>query len=141
MSAVISNVVCCIEKLICSLVLGSTLIEFKLDNQRLIFVRNIPVKYQDCDEMESVLCNDFVYTFYKSKVEDEELRSVNCMTLEKFCMKTHTVSYILENVAEDAELHFSNFAYTLKMPPKLFAFHHYRIVENDEFVTDHNYLE
>lgn len=99
--------------------------------QQLILVGNKPLSVINCDNMESVLCNDCLYTMYTTN--DDEVH----FTLEKFCMKTNTSVSIIENATENTEFEVDQSKYKPRISPKLFSFHHYQLVENDEFITDY----
>lgn len=110
---------------------GEGLIELEIVGQQLIVIGNKPLNVINCDNMESVLCNNYLYTIYTTN--DDELH----FTFEKLCMETYTSTYIIDGATENTEIEVDQSKYKLRMSPRLFSFHHYQLVENDEFITDH----
>lgn len=85
------------------------------------------------------MCNErTLYTLYKYNEEDESGETVHKTSLETYDMETGQRSYVFRNVpgcglidVGDVEKCF------VHIPFKLFAFHYYKIVERDEFVSDY----
>lgn len=65
---------------------------------------------------------------------DDEL---DRLTLEKFCMRTHTVTRIIDRATDDTEIEVDESKCVPRMSPNLFSFHHYQLIEKDEFITDY----
>lgn len=90
--------------------------------------------------MESVVCNDAVYTFYNKKAENEKHEFVDSVTFEKLDLNTFEVTYILDHVTTDTILNISDSSYSLGVPTKLFSLHNYKTVEKDQFITNYEPL-
>lgn len=119
-------------------VLGQHLLEFDVVNQQLIVVdRKYIQHFVVCFYQESVLCSDILYTFYHQRLESSKGSAVKCISLEKYCILTGETSFILKNVPEDTMINIDGQQYFVRLLPNLFAFHHYEIVEYDEFITDY----
>lgn len=84
----------------------------------------------DCSRMDAVLCDNVVYTVYKTF--DPQL-CMDSVTLERFCVDTLETEYVFKD-AQAGEECVNKIMY--KMPVVIFSVHHYSLVADDAFVND-----
>ncbi|KAJ8919015.1 hypothetical protein NQ315_016920 [Exocentrus adspersus] len=119
---------------------GKHLIEFKVTDKRIIAVSNKELangcinRQPDavCEEMQVVLCDSIIYTFYKYRYEEECRYS-----LETYNLDADVISYIFEDVSgDDPVITIDEDKYTINPSMKVLSFQHSSLVEKDILVNE-----
>ena len=84
------------------------------------------------DELDTVVCNDIVYTLYKHLSDSY----CSLVSLEKLSLITFTNSYILNHVSEESAIQIADMSCILNKSTKLFNYYNINLLKENVYVTD-----
>lgn len=111
---------------------GSSLFELQLKDYKLEVVNVIHMPPVSYDQIETVVCNDTVYTLYKH-ISDDRCSSVS---LEKFSLTTFTNSFILDHVSEESTIQIADMSCIINKSTKLFNYFNINLLKENIYVTN-----
>ncbi|XP_022921282.1 kelch-like protein 6 isoform X2 [Onthophagus taurus] len=112
---------------------GTRLITMNVKDNKLVLEDNKYLNSILYDQIDSVICNDLVYTLYTETVDDKKR-----VGLEKFDLKSLEKEIIFEKLSENSFLDLNEDVCLFRENIKLFNFQHFSMVENDDYVGDYN---
>lgn len=96
------------------------------------------IPYIPSTQLHSVVSDDCLYTFYiQERMSRHAEERIQACTLEKFYIEALHSTLIIDQHNLKIPLTREGESYFLREDPNLFLLQHYRLVEDDEFVTDY----